>query len=80
METFKNIENLVLYKEYPARESKNMGLSAKQLYNELKGTNLNVSYCGNVKDLKRVAHKFPVVAFVGAGDIGEIAKKIIQTN
>ena len=80
LETFKNIENLVLYKEYPARESKNMGLSAKQLYNELKGINLNVSYCGNVKDLKRVAHKFPVVAFVGAGDIGEIAKKIIQTN
>ena len=80
LEVFKNLDNLIIYKEYPARETKDKGLSAKQLYNEVKLINPNVLYVEKVKDLNSHLRKISAVAFVGAGDINAVAKKIIKSN
>ena len=80
LEVFKNLDNLIIYKEYPARETKDKGLSAKQLYNEVKLINPNVLYVEKIKDLNSHLRKISAVAFVGAGDINAVAKKIIKSN
>ncbi|MBE5741633.1 MAG: hypothetical protein E7351_03825 [Clostridiales bacterium] len=80
LSVFKNIKNLILYKEYPAREKAKDGMSAKDLYDRLKEINPNVKYCANATALEKNLGKNMHIAFVGAGDIDQIAKKIIKTN
>ncbi len=78
--TLKNVKNLILYKEYPARENANQGMSAKELYSITKQYNSNVKYCASIKNLKKKIIDFDAVAFVGAGDIDMIARKIISKD
>ena len=42
---FSNVENLIIFKEYSAREKPTQGLSAKDLYNQVKKFNANIKYC-----------------------------------
>ena len=72
------IENLIIYKEYSARESSDKGLSAKDLFLEIKKHNENVKYCENKKNLLKLLQENNSIAFVGAGDINLIAERIIK--
>ena len=76
----KDIKNLIIFKEYPARESSAMGRSAKDLYLELKKEKANVGYMTNGKKLKEKLSGFDAVAFVGAGDINLVAQKIAKNG
>jgi len=73
------IENLIIFKEYPARERKEQGYSAKQLFEMVKQVNPNVKYCASLKSVLKNMQNFKQISFVGAGDINQIAKKIIKT-
>jgi len=77
---FSGIDNLVIYKEYSARETKSQGFSAKQLAEYLD----NARYIKNyrsvekwIKNIDLVAEK-SCVAFVGAGNINEIGVRLIE--
>jgi len=72
------VENLIIYKEYSAREKTNNGLSAKDLFDEIKKQNINVKYCSNKKSLEKFLEKNSSIAFVGAGDINIIAENIVE--
>lgn len=72
------IENLVIFKEYPARENKEQGLSAKELYFEIRKHNPSVKYAESVKNVEKCLKKNSAVAFVGAGDINLVAEQILK--
>lgn len=77
LQVFKDYKNIIIYKTYPARETKKMGLTAKQLCDKLP----NVLYVGTKIKLKQIisqlSEKNINLAFVGAGDIGEIAHEVL---
>lgn len=75
-----NEGDVVIFKEYPARESRVQGLSARELYQHIKRVNKKVIYANSTKKIERKIRDFDAVAFVGAGDIDLIARKIIETN
>ena len=75
----KDVKNLCIFKEYPAREKPSAGLSAHDLYLELKKYNQNVKYVASMKSLFNFLTDKGATAFVGAGDINELAKKIIKS-
>ena len=76
---FVDKSNMVIYKEYPAREDANQGYSAKQLSKYLD----NSIYCNSFHSLKKQLLDKEImedgcVAFVGAGDIDNIASKFVS--
>lgn len=77
---FSNVKNLIIFKEYPAREKKWQGKSAFELFRELEVYDINVVYASNVKQILKNINKFEAVAFVGAGDINKVAEKIVERN
>ena len=79
LEVLKDIDNLIIFKEYPAREKPSQGMSANEFYKQLKLINLKVKYCASAKGVLKNLANFDAVAFVGAGDINQIAKKIVKT-
>lgn len=79
VEVLSGLKNLCIFKEYPAREKKSVGMSAHELYLEIKKVNSSVKYVATSKKLNKMLSSFDAVAFVGAGDICEIAKKIIKS-
>lgn len=80
VKAFKEVENLVIFKEYPAREKKSLGMTARELYQEIKKVNPNVKYCGSYGSLAKILIKSQAVAFVGAGDINKVAEKFVKSN
>ena len=80
VDIFKNLDNIIIYKEYAAREKKKEGLSAKQLYMEIKRVNSAVVYCSNEKELKKHINNDVTCAFVGAGDINLMAEKLVNNS
>lgn len=79
VETLKTIDNLVIYKEYSARETSSMGVSSKQLVEILKQNGVKAKYAGNKSSLQRLMKKtdYDAILFVGAGDIASIAGEIV---
>lgn len=79
VETLKTIDNLVIYKEYSARETSSMGVSSKQLVDILKQNGVKAKYAGNKSSLQRLMKKtdYDAILFVGAGDIASIAGEIV---
>ncbi|MBO5954392.1 MAG: hypothetical protein J6Q13_00305 [Clostridia bacterium] len=75
---FSNVENLIIFKEYSAREKPEQGLSAKDLYLKIKKVNPNVQYCESGKALLKKLETNSALAFVGAGDINLIAEAIVK--
>ena len=73
------IENLIIFKEYPAREKPWKGVSAFELYELIKQKNPSVKYFASSKSLVKNLPKNRAIAFVGAGNINEIAKKFIKS-
>lgn len=76
----KEVDNLCIYKEYPARERPSCGISAHELYMELKKYNNNIKYATSIKNVLNFIGKERAIAFVGAGDIDSVAKKIIKSS
>lgn len=74
------VENLIIYKEYSARETQKDGMSAKELFLEIKKHNLNVKYCANKNSLLKNLDENTSIAFVGAGNINLIANEIVARN
>lgn len=79
VESLKMIDNLVIYKEYSARETSSMGVSSKQLVDILKQNGVKAKYAGNKSSLQRLMKKtdYDAILFVGAGDIASIADEIV---
>lgn len=79
VETLKTIDNLVIYKEYSARETSSMGVSSTQLVDILKQNGVKAKYTGNKSSLQRLMKKtdYDAILFVGAGDIASIAGEIV---
>lgn len=76
---FNKIDNIFIYKEYPAREHACKGYSAKQL----KDFVANAIYFKNYKHLKNWVISSELknkscVAFVGAGNINELGIKLVK--
>jgi len=71
--------NVLIYKEYSAREKKSEGKSAYDLFCKLKTVSSKVDYADSEEDLKKLVDfsKFKNVVFVGAGDIFEICKRFV---
>lgn len=80
LDTLGGVKNLLIFKEYPAREKPTAGLSARDLFHELKKINLNVKYVASAVNVKKYIIDQSAIAFVGAGDIDQIARKIIERN
>ena len=78
IEVLSNVKNLVIFKEYPAREKSQGADTAFDLYNAVKKLNKNVEYCKNEKKLYTKNINFSAVAFVGAGDINIVAKNFLD--
>ena len=76
----KDLNHLIIYKEYAARESKSEGLSAKELYLEIKKANDTAAYCDNEKELIKHLKTDRTIAFVGAGNIYLVAEKLLENN
>lgn len=72
-----DVTNLIIYKEYPARETKKDGVSAYQLYKLVRVNNASVRYAKTPNKLKEMLIKKGKIAFVGAGNISTIAKNIL---
>jgi len=72
------IENLIIYKEYSAREKKEEGMSAKQLYQAIKKINPLVKYANCAKTVENLLQNNASVAFVGAGDINLVAEELVR--
>ena len=67
---FENLDNLILYKTYEAREKESDGISAKRLKDFL--VNKDVRYCDDLDSLLKILEKFSsddVLIFIGAGDL-----------
>jgi UDP-N-acetylmuramate--alanine ligase len=78
---FSGIEGVAIFKEYPAREHRSNGYSAKQLKDYLN----NVKYFDSCKKVEKwiltnVFKERSCVAFVGAGNINQIANKILDLS
>lgn len=73
------VDNLVIFKEYPAREKHSQGLSAYELFEKVKEINKNVQYSASFGSLERKLKKTKAIAFVGAGDINLVAQKFVHT-
>lgn len=79
IDVLSKIENLIIFKEYPAREKPWQGVSAFELFEKIKIKNANVKYFATHKGIFKNLPKNSAIAFVGAGNINEIAKKFLKT-
>ncbi len=79
VEIFSNLKNPIILKEYSARETKDCGMSAKELFVEIKKLNKSVKYCPNKKSLLKHLKTRTSLAFVGAGNINLVAEELVET-
>lgn len=77
---FANLNDVCVFKEYPAREQKSCGVDAKTLYKAVKLRNPNCKYMSTSKKLKNIINRYDAIAFVGAGDICKLARKIADSK
>lgn len=78
VDILKQQENLCIFKEYPAREKPSQGMSAKELFEELKKHNKNVFYSATRRSIEKRIEKYSSIVFIGAGDINNIAVQIVE--
>lgn len=81
LKCFEDCDSLIICKEYSARETPDMGISARQLYDNI--THKDKRYYDNVLDIagnliERIKPD-DIVLIVGAGDIDNLGKILLQT-
>ena len=79
----KGVKDLIIYKTFPAREKFDKEGCAKTLYHNLKESGKEtVYYANDIKELKnaliKLKEKYKIIVFLGAGDIYDIAKKLLK--
>ena len=77
----KEIDKLILFPTYSARESPRQGKSAMDLYKVLRNKLQNVKYCTqqNIYNcIKSCASSKTMILFVGAGDIDTFARQLFK--
>lgn len=79
VDVLSKIDNLILFKEYPAREKPWQGMTCFELFEKVKAKNPNVKYFSSSKGLIKNLPQKTAISFVGAGNICEIAQKIVKT-
>ena len=84
VKVFSKMENLIIYKTFPAREKYNRLGSAKELYKRIKKSKTNnVFYINTPRKLQRFIdnkRRFSKIYVIGAGDLYSIFKKTIQNQ
>ena len=80
VDILKEEKDVCLFKEYPAREKSWQGKSAKDLFLALKEIKNDVFYCCNSKRVEECLKNVSAVAFVGAGDIDQLARNLVQNK
>lgn len=80
VDIFKNLKNIIIYEEYAAREKKTEGMTAKELYLQIKKVNNSVFYCANEQQLIKHIKNERACAFVGAGDINLVAENLVNNR
>lgn len=80
VDIFKKLDNIIIFKEYSARENKKEGMSAKELFLKIKKLNHKAIYCANEKQLIKHINMDVASAFVGAGDINQVAEKLVSNR
>ena len=77
-------KNLIIYKTYPAREKYSRRGSALTLYKNVKKLSVSVKYAQTRKELKTLidgyAERVKTVLILGAGDIYDVAEKLLTKN
>ena len=81
----KGVNDLVIYKTYPAREKVDILGDGKTLFDNLKKVSNNkIYYASTENELKDLIYllkeKYNKILFLGAGNIYDIAKKIVEDN
>ena len=79
VDVLSKIDNLIIYKEYAAREKPWQGVSAYELFDRVKQKNPFVKFFATEKGVVKNLPKNSAIAFVGAGNIDQIAKKFIKS-
>jgi UDP-N-acetylmuramate--alanine ligase len=86
VDVLSKFDNLIVYKTYPARENFDGQGSAKRLYHEIKKVKANVLYADNEQELYELikesctTNKLNKLLFLGAGDIYDIARKMVTSS
>lgn len=86
IKVLKEVDDLIIYKTYPARERYDKKASAKALYKNLLMDNSKVEYCSTREELKRtidgkiLSKDYQLICFLGAGDVYEIAKTFCKSK
>ena len=78
VDVLNKLDNVCIFKEYPAREQKKAGLSAKFLAKIIKQSNSYCLYLPNKNKLSGLMQEYDAVAFVGAGDIVDVARSFVE--
>ena len=81
VEVLKNL-NVIIFKEYSAREKPNSGLTAHDLYLSVKEENAKCFYADDLSSLMQLLKitNYNKLIFLGAGDIDLIAKQIVNSK
>ncbi len=81
IEAFSGLNNLIIYKTFPARENFDIKGSAKTLYGQILKNGQVCEYAHTQTELFKQITRFSAenkrVVFLGAGDIYDLAKKLI---
>ena len=82
---FSNVENLIIYKTYPAREKFDSDGSAKTLFDNLTNDDMNRrAYVNGIyslkKEIKAQRNVINRIVFIGAGYIYQTAKTLVEKN
>ena len=80
IDALRNVKNLIIYKEYSAREKPIYGATAKDLFLALKNHNADVVYCESYKSIVKNLKQNCTLAFVGAGDINLLAERLVGSK
>lgn len=82
--TLNKIDNLILFKTYPAREKEIVGGRAIDIFSKLNSK--NIEYFENLQDLisainnKISFYKYDAVLILGAGDLAEFLRGVFESN
>lgn len=74
--------DVVLYKEYASREKEVAGMTSKELFFQLNKVNKNAFYASSLCELRDLISlkDYEKILFVGAGDINEVAEKLVKSD
>lgn len=84
IKSFSGADKVYIFKEYPARETPNMGRTANDLYKGLRNTKIRCQYYNDIislaKSLRVEATQGDIILILGAGDIALLGELIVSKD